>query len=93
MEKVNQWTVDFHLVMRGVCRCASDDPKVALDEILASGKYDVVEVPGEYPYVIDRAEFVEVDLDEKMPLDIKSPLEDMPGFVRYLEKMGAREVQ
>ena len=93
MRIVNQWTVDFHLVMRGVCRCASDDPKVALEEILASGQYDVAEVRGELPYVIDRAEFVEVDLDEKMPLDIKSPLEDMPGFARYLEKMGAREVQ
>lgn len=84
MEKVNQWTVDFHLVMRGVCRCASDDPKVALEEILASGEYDVVEVRGQCPYIIDRAEFVEVDLNEKMPLDIKSPLEDMPGFARYL---------
>ena len=84
MEKVNQWTVDFHLAMRGVCRCASDDPKVALEEILASGQYDVAEVRGELPYVIDRAEFVEVYLNEKMPLDIKSPLEDMPGFARYL---------
>lgn len=91
---VREWTIEFHLVgMRGKCRCNTDDPKVVLEALLESGLYDVIDKPGNgiAPYIIDRTEFVEVDLDGRIPLKVRSPLEDMLGFARELEARGTKE--